>query len=301
MRTLETLKRFKPSRAQLIGGALILSSGMLAYAVPNVFTAGTTVSAAQMNANFTDVEARIAALEAKLANMTVATVNGQPTVRFSGVNVQVINGAGSTETTNGTGNLIVGYNEADSSGNGRCTVGIDPATGAAVTDAAVCAAAGGAWSTTGFKTGSHYIVAGSENNYSIFGGVVFGFRNTSNNSYANVTGGSSNTAGGNQSSVSGGNTNAAYSSSTSISGGSANIASGDASSVSGGNRNNASGSFSSVSGGSWGIASGRLSHVSGGGDGNTSGGNVADMNFSSILGGVGQNTSVTAQTIPALP
>ena len=68
MRSLETLKRFKPGRAQLIGGAIILSSGILAWAAaPNIFTAGSTISAAQVNANFTDADTRIAALEAKLA------------------------------------------------------------------------------------------------------------------------------------------------------------------------------------------------------------------------------------------
>src|SRR5258705_97292 len=33
------------------------------------------------------------------------------TIRFSGVNVQIVNGLGATETVNGVGNLIVGYNE----------------------------------------------------------------------------------------------------------------------------------------------------------------------------------------------
>ncbi len=50
------LNRFKLSRAQLVSGALILSAAMLAYAVPNVFTAGTPISAAQMNANFVALE-----------------------------------------------------------------------------------------------------------------------------------------------------------------------------------------------------------------------------------------------------
>ena len=33
------------------------------------------------------------------------------TVRFTGVNVQIVNGLDDTETINGAGNLIVGYNE----------------------------------------------------------------------------------------------------------------------------------------------------------------------------------------------
>src|SRR5262245_20744675 len=33
------------------------------------------------------------------------------TIRITGVNVQVVNGLGATETTNGVGNLVIGYNE----------------------------------------------------------------------------------------------------------------------------------------------------------------------------------------------
>lgn len=60
MLTLKSLKRFLPTRAQLMGGALILSAGTLAYAVPNVFTSGTPISASQMNANFANVESQVA-------------------------------------------------------------------------------------------------------------------------------------------------------------------------------------------------------------------------------------------------
>ncbi len=58
------------------------------------------------------VGADIAALKALTASMSKVTVDGQPTVRFSGVNVQVVDGTGDTDgTVNGTGNLVVGYNE----------------------------------------------------------------------------------------------------------------------------------------------------------------------------------------------
>ena len=108
------------------------------------FTALTPARAADVNGNFNVVktavddnqaqitaletanaalEARIAALETKLASVSNTTENGQPTVLFHGVNVRIDNGMGSTATANGTGNLIVGYNEADASGASRCTVG----------------------------------------------------------------------------------------------------------------------------------------------------------------------------------
>jgi hypothetical protein len=39
-------------------------------------------------------------------------IDKQPTIQFSGVNLQVINGSGSESTLTGTGNLILGYDEA---------------------------------------------------------------------------------------------------------------------------------------------------------------------------------------------
>ncbi|NOU45070.1 MAG: hypothetical protein HOO87_16230, partial [Methyloglobulus sp.] len=40
-------------------------------------------------------------------------VNAQGDALFTGVNVQVVNGQGSTLTANGKGNLVIGYNEVD--------------------------------------------------------------------------------------------------------------------------------------------------------------------------------------------
>ena len=273
------------------------------------FTAGTPARAADVNGNFNAVktavddsqvqitaletanatlEARIAALETKLASVTNTTENGQPTVLFRGVNVRIDNGMGATATVNGTGNLIVGYNEADASGFSRCTIGTYLGTlgYAMVTDSTTCATAGGAWITTGFKTGSHYLVTGSENNYSRWGGLLAGWQNTSNYGYASVIGGYNNTASGSVSTVTGGHHN---------------VAGGDGASVSGGWANTASGAIASVSGGARNTASGDQSSVSGGGSTTVGQGNIADTAFSSILGGNSQNTNTASQTIPALP
>ena len=58
------LKRFKPNRSQLISGAMMLTAGVLALAAaPTVFTSGTTISASSMNANFSDINTRLIALE----------------------------------------------------------------------------------------------------------------------------------------------------------------------------------------------------------------------------------------------
>ena len=64
------------------------------------------------------------------------------TVRLKGVNLQIVNGMGTTATTNGVGNLIIGYNEADES---------SPSV-----------------------SGSHNLVIGVGNGYSQYGGMVVG-------------------------------------------------------------------------------------------------------------------------------
>lgn len=81
------LKSFKPSRAQLVSGSLILSAAMLAYAVPNVFTAGTPISAAQMNANFVALERGYAyvACSAGGCNITPGSWEYNPTGQLTTV------------------------------------------------------------------------------------------------------------------------------------------------------------------------------------------------------------------------
>ncbi len=204
------------------------------------------------------------------------------TIRFTGVNVQVVNGLGATNgnpadpaapagTVNGLGNLIVGYNEAEGSQD---------------------------------RTGSHNVVTGTLHDYSSFGGLVAGHTNTVSGPWSSVSGGVVNEASGLYSTVSGGIGNTASGLYSSVSGGGSSTASGEASSVSGGSLNVASGLWSSVSGGSLNVASGNGSSVSGGGgwvsptpDGNEAIGNrswigggrnnIAEADFSTISGGNG--------------
>ena len=117
-------------------------------------------------------------------------------------------------TTDGKGNLIVGWNEDDG----------------------------------GDKTGLNIIV-GSGHTYNSTGGAVFGRENTISAASATVTGGYGNTASGESASVSGGTINRASSSAASVSGGLYNNAIGEWASVSGGNTNTASGEAASVTGG----------------------------------------------------
>jgi len=139
--------------------------------------------------------------------------NGYDTLIFSGMNVQVVSGSGSTGgTVNGTGNLIIGYNEVGGSGGGD-------------------------------RTGSHMLVLGRYNDYSAFGGMVGGSNNRTYGDYASVIGGGGNIAWGRYATISGGVSNNAWGESSSVSGGVRNSASGEGSSVSGGYKRSATGDF----------------------------------------------------------
>ncbi|MFO8070603.1 MAG: hypothetical protein R6V85_01900 [Polyangia bacterium] len=231
---------------------------------------------------------------------------------FTGVNLNVVNGHedGKTDTINGLGNLIVGYNEA-----------------ASVSD----------------KSGSHNVVLGSENNYSDYGGLVSGWRNEisghystvlggygndSTGHYASILGGMSNTSSGIYSTVSGGLSNTSSGTYTSVTGGRGNVASGESSSVSGGLSNEALGEQCSVAGGHDNIANGAVGSISGGfenetltgsyytwigggrnnnadggssttGGGAVSGGygNLASGKYSSVTGGMDNNATATCSAV----
>ncbi len=161
-----------------------------------------------------DYETRIAALEALLTHFSVAGNE----VTISGANLNINSGSGTTAgIINGLGNLVVGYNEVRGSGDDR--------------------------------TGSHNIIVGYQQNFSSYGGLVAGVRNTISGAYSSVSGGANSIASGDYSSVSGGLQTTASGIYSSVTGGQFNTASGSASSVSGGQTNTASGQWSTVSGG----------------------------------------------------
>ncbi len=83
---------------------------------------------------------RLEAVEQKLAHVT----SGPDDVTITGANLRIVNGLGATDTVNGLGNLIVGYNEPRGTGEDR-------------------------------RTGSHNVVVGEENNFISFGGLIVGF------------------------------------------------------------------------------------------------------------------------------
>ena len=202
------------------------------------------------------------------------------TLRFEGINVQIVNGLGATNgyptdpsstdpavtATNGVGNLILGYNEL---GN---PAGDD-------------------------RTGSHNLAVGHQVTFSSFGGQSVGHQNRITAAYAAVSGGANNEAGGQFASVSGGTSGTASGFAASISGGNAGIASGQQASITGGQLNTASGLRSCVHGGGSNQALAEESSILGGGHAwLQSEGNITNGIRSCIVGGSANQTAGAAHT-----
>jgi hypothetical protein len=183
------------------------------------------------SAGFTSSELEV--LKALLTHIKYVGVgiDGKPTVQFSGVNVQIVNGAGKTGTVNGVGNLAIGYDENEGKHE---------------------------------QTGSHNLILGSEQTFTSYGGLLGGFKNATTAPYASVSGGYDNAASGELSSVSGGGENAASAGEAAVSGGVANAASEGYTSVSGGQGNTAGAYAAWVGGGNLNRAEGFWSSVFGG-------------------------------------
>jgi hypothetical protein len=150
------------------------------------------------------MQAQIAMLEASAVpglgtyvQVDVTTDPAKPVVRITAANLQIVNGTGTTSSVpNGVGNLLVGYDEARTSGDPVCSDGL-------YADESSCLSAGQVWGLV-HKSGSHNVVIGREHNYSLYAGLVAGIRNTVNGRNASVSGGFLNTASGGESSISGG-------------------------------------------------------------------------------------------------
>jgi len=301
--------------------------------LPFTFASGTPAKAGEVNANFSNIETRtnanIAVLEARIAALTEAVetlqsrlqaleansvlalddklalvddpYNGGKIARFSGINVQIVDGSGQTyESGENTGNLIIGYNNAGISEghvDSVCSVSYNPYVPSS------CADNGGTWSDTA-QFGSHNLIMGKGNifnadasiitgrenavmgtdsftggqinsNESSFSftfssqsinksGIIIGGQNASTERSGIVIGGYNNDALGEVSVVIGGEENRAEGRSTAILGGSSNRSNGLGNTICGGASNFASSSYSSISGGTHNTTSGYGSCVSGG-------------------------------------
>jgi hypothetical protein len=233
----------------MIGAGTAMAETPTYLCVPE--TAGQTVtsggSEGKCEAKNTKVElpptAELATLQSILPHIKYEAegIDKKPTIQFSAVNVQVINGQGKTKTVNGVGNLVIGYDEL-----------------------------------AGTQTGSHNLILGEELSYTSYGGIDAGYSATLTGPFSAVLG--EGTASGEESSVVGGAGNLASGQGASVSGGFHNTASGHYASISGGAWNLASGEggFSSISGGYENTASGTIASV-GGGFKNTASGHYASI------------------------
>ena len=206
-----------------------------------------TGEVAAQQAEITALTARVDALEALLAGVSRS---GDRLV-FTGLNLQIVNGTGSTDTENSLGNLIIGYN---ASGVGTR------------------------------RNGSHNLVIGDLNSYASHSGFVSGIGNTVSNEFAFVGGGIENTASGFGAFVGGGTESTASGFGAFVAGGGGNTASGDLAFIGGGGNNTASDEDAFVGGGFANTASSPETFV-GGGLGNTASGHEA------FVGGGVRNTA----------
>jgi hypothetical protein len=226
-------------------------------------------------------------------------VGGKPTVEFSGVNVQIVDGSGYTSTVKGTGNLVLGYDE-----NART------------------------------QTGSHDLILGEDQDYTGYGELVGGYDQTVSGPYAaavgygntvsgefTLAGGDQNVVSGELDSVVGGYKNTASNELDSILGGCSNVAGtgtvsvasictnsssypDDFATIAGGSGNQASGITSSVTGGEFNLASDPLSAIAGGCGGLTGPGTArnpvcASTGYEAISGGVSNRANGPGNVVSA--
>jgi hypothetical protein len=214
---------------------------------------GETPFVAVSKARVDALEARVNKLESLLAGVTRETVNTYDTLRFTSMNLQVVNGsnytdspdgvpAGSdgvptTTSANGLGNLFIGYN---TNGNYGPVI----------------------------KTGSHNLVVGDGHSYTKTSGIVTGNGN-SLTGFGSFASGKQNVASSGWSFVAGGFLNTA-SGFASFASGQESVASAVNSFVGGGRGGKATNNNAFVGGGYYNTASGYAAFV-GGGSFNTAG------------------------------
>jgi hypothetical protein len=155
-------------------------------------------------------------------------VGGKPTIQFSGVNLQILNGDGSTNSTNGAGNLVIGYDAFPEK-----------------------------------QTGSHNLVLGGGQEFTSYAGILGGAENSLTGPYSSILAGAENHASAFFTAVVGGEGNSATEQAATVLGGGSNLASGENATVLSGFSNTASGGDASVGSGERNTASGSGSSVSG--------------------------------------
>jgi hypothetical protein len=217
------------------------------------------------------------------------------TLRFTGVNLQVVSGSGTTYgAVNGRGNLIVGYNERK-----QCQFSAGPGSSAFTgsvcdTDADCNGGAAGYSCVTMDSSGSHNLVIGTSNGYSSYGGSAVGFGHSIEAPWCG-TAGIDNRASGVGATVMGGTLNTASYTSAAVAGGQENLASAFGSAILGGAKNKATEVYATAVGGFGNGAAGQFA-LTAGGEANqatgsvswTGGGffNLASNGAASAMGGI---------------
>lgn len=233
---LQTLVLAQQGQIDGLGSQLIVSNGRIASLEGDLEVANGTIAVLQSDLLIAEADisnlasSPIFALE-PYVSLNLSTVEGVvgPHVIFEGVNLHVRNLGGSTDSVDGLGNLIVGYN-ADVGWN---------------------------------RTGSHNMVIGNNHGYSRFGGLVAGDLNTISAPGASVTGGQWNHASGPQATICGGGNNTSTAYASTVCGGALNVASAQDATVTGGFGNKATGFRATVSGGYARIAAGENDWIAG--------------------------------------
>ena len=131
-------------------------------------------------------------------------------VLFSGCNLRVVNGAGSTQALNGKGNLAIGYNTADA---------------------------------TDLRTGSHNLVIGDQHSYASTASLVSGFDNVITGTAGALVAGQGNRVASSFSGIVGGKLNATTGVHAGVVGGRRLTASGRSSFLGGGDANESSADY----------------------------------------------------------
>jgi len=148
------------------GGAVLGDLGQLSAALEDL-----QEDVANLGSDFSALNERVPAC---------LSAPDEETALFEGCNVQITNGLGGTGVEpDGTGNLIIGYNEANDDDASK-------------------------------RNGSHNLVVGPYHSYDGVGGVVAGYDNAISGTWSTITGGQSNTADGTTSVVVGGAENNAF-------------------------------------------------------------------------------------------
>jgi hypothetical protein len=221
-------------------GLLLITPAMASASTPTLKSLARSLAALQKTVK--SQKASIAGLKKSLssANAKIATIQANKALTLSwlpaylSLDTKPENGVAGPNVVLRGCNLHVTStsSESDDSGTGNLIVGWDNAPGLGSL----------------LRTGSNNLVCGDGNDFSSYAGFVAGTNNFCEGVAASVFGGVLNAATGADSAVAGDSNHAAGDQST-VCGGSANTASGKMSCVSGGYWNSAGGEYGSVSGG----------------------------------------------------